>query len=231
MGKKKKVTYELRTTSTRNSPHWSSYTKDKEDFLCWAVKALNVFCAIAPEVNLLEIARLWSHPSRALIVHHNCMTQASGKSANALLRSIFNEIRWALDRGEEKLAQALVLSESCFTAYFLNDTKSVVSFLESFTSWPALDDDDLERMKASTTLRNVFAGTNTCASFAQNIEAAKNKVSMVNYLLLPPWLLQGNTVRLHRSLAIVEVTIVEKSVGTKHIIRLRSGHTFRVSNK
>ena len=50
---------------------------------------------------------------------------------------------------------------------------------------------------------------------------------MVHYLLLPPWLLQGNIDRLHKSLAIVELTLVEKGVGTTRVIRLRSGHTFR----
>ncbi len=79
------------------------------EFLTWAVGCLSVFCAITPNVNLLEIAKLWAHPSRAPIVHQNCSTgKASGKSANALLRSIFNEIRYALDKGQDNLARALV---------------------------------------------------------------------------------------------------------------------------
>lgn len=223
-----KVTYELRTTSARNAPHMQSCAQEKEEFLSWAVKGLSVFCAITPNVNLLEIAKLWAHPSRALIVHQNCSTgQASGKSANALLRSIFNEIRYALDKGQDNLARALILSEACFTAFFLNSTNDVVKFLESFKSWPDLDDDDLSKLRSSTALKNVFAGTNTCTSFCQNVEAVKTRVGMVRYLLLPPWLLQSNTERLHKSLKIVEIHFIEKGTGTKHIVRLRSGHTFK----
>ena len=192
------------------------------------MKGLSVFCAITTNVNLLEVARLWSHPSRSPVVHQNCSTgQASGKSANALLRSIFNEIRYALDRGEDNLARALILSEACFTAFFLNGTHDVVTFLESFTSWPDLNENDLEKMRSSSVLKNVFAGTNTCTSLAQNVEAVKTRVGMVRYLLLPPWLLQSNTERLHRSLEIVEINFIEKGVGTEHVVRLRSGHTFK----
>ena len=228
MGKSRKVTYELRTTSARNSPHMQSFAQEKEEFLGWAVKGLSVFCKITPNINLLEVARLWAHPSRAPVVHQNCISsQSSGKSANALLRSIFNEIRLALDRGEENLARALILSEACFTAYFLNDTKVVVDFLESFKTWPDLDEDDLNLLRSSTTLKNVFAGTNTGHSLSQNIAAVRTRVGMVNYLLLPPWLLQSNTERLHKSLQIVVINFFEKGVGTKHIIRLRSGHTFK----
>ena len=90
-----KVTYELRTTSARNAPHMQSCAQEKEEFLSWAVKGLSVFCAITPNVNLLEIAKLWAHPSRALIVHQNCSTgQASGKSANALLAA--SSMRFAM---------------------------------------------------------------------------------------------------------------------------------------
>lgn len=234
MGKSRKVTYELRTTSARNTPHIQSCAQEKEEFLSWAVKGLSVFCFLSelengPNVNLLEIAKLWSHPSRAPIVHQNCSTgKASGKSANALLRSIFNEIRYALDKGQDNLARALILSEACFTSYFLNSTNDVVKFLESFKSWPELDEDDISKLRSSTALKNVFAGTNTCTSLSQNVEAVKNRVSMVRYLLLPPWLLQSNTVKLHSSLAIVEISFIEKGTGTKHIVRLRSGHTFKV---
>lgn len=222
------MTYELRTTSARNSPHIQSCAQEKEEFLSWAVKGLSVFCAITPNVNLLEIAKLWAHPSRAPIVHQNCSTgQASGKSANALLRSIFNEIRYALDRGEDNLARALILSEACFTAFFLNSTNDVVKFLESFHSWPELDENDLDKLRSSTALKNIFQGTNTCTSLCQNVEAVKTRVGMVRYLLLPPWLLQTSKERLHKSLEIVEINFIEKGVGTKHIVRLRSGHTFK----
>ena len=179
-------------------------------------------------MSLLDIANFWAHTSRASIVSRNCSTgQASGKSANALLRSIFNEIRYALDRGEESLARALILSEACFTAYFLNSTNDVVKFLESFNSWPDLNKDDLDKLKNSNMLKNIFQGTNTCISFSQNIEAVKTRVGMVRYLLLPPWLLQSNQERLHSSLEIVEINFKEKGVGTNHIVRLRSGHSFR----
>eukprot|EP00574_Skeletonema_japonicum_P007120 CAMPEP_0201726926 /NCGR_PEP_ID=MMETSP0593-20130828/10527_1 /ASSEMBLY_ACC=CAM_ASM_000672 /TAXON_ID=267983 /ORGANISM="Skeletonema japonicum, Strain CCMP2506" /LENGTH=492 /DNA_ID=CAMNT_0048218521 /DNA_START=79 /DNA_END=1554 /DNA_ORIENTATION=- len=228
MGKSRKVTYELRTASARNTPHIQSCAQEKEEFLTWAVGCLSVFCAITPNVNLLEIAKLWAHPSRAPIVHQNCSTgKASGKSANALLRSIFNEIRYALDKGQDNLARALILSEACFTAFFLNSSNDVVKFLESFKSWPDLDEDDLSKLRSSTVLKNVFAGTNTCTSLSQNVEAVKNKVGMVRYLLLPPWLLQSNTERLHRSLEIAEINFIEKGIGTKHIVRLRCGHTFK----
>lgn len=228
MGKSRKVTYELRTTSRNNpSSNWSNSLKDKEQFLSWATKSLAVFCNISPEINLLDIAKLWNHTSRAVVVHQNCTAQASGKSANALLRSVFNEIRYALDRGDETLAKSLILSEACFTAYFLNDTKTVVEFLETFDSWPCLTDEDIDKMKQQTSLKNVFHGTNTCESFSQNILATRSRVTMVHYLLLPPWLLQGSVERLHKSLAIVELTLVEKGVGTTRVIRLRSGHTFR----
>ena len=167
------VTYELRTTSTaKKSPHIQSCAQEKEEFLSWAVKGLTVFCAVRPELGLLDIANFWAHGSRASIVSRNCSTgQASGKSANALLRSIFNEIRYALDRGEESLARALILSEACFTAYFLNSTNDVVKFLESFNSWPDLNKEDLDKLKNSNMLKNIFQGTNTCMSFSQNIEA------------------------------------------------------------
>lgn len=192
------------------------------------MKGLSVFCAITPHINLLEVAKLWAHPSRAPVVHQNCNSfQSSGKSANALLKSIFNEIRYALDRGEVNLARSLILSEACFTSYFLNNTTVLVEFLESFKTWPELDADEIEKMRSSTTLKNVFAGTSTCASLAQNIESVQNRVGMVRYLLLPPWLLQCNSEKLHKSLEIVEIEFVEKGVGTKHIVRLRSGHTFR----
>jgi hypothetical protein len=140
---------------------------------------------------------------------------------------MFNEIRYALDRGEVNLARSLILSEACFTSYFLNNTTVLVEFLESFKTWPELDADEIEKMRSSTTLKNVFAGTSTCASLAQNIESVQNRVGMVRYLLLPPWLLQCNSEKLHKSLEIVEIEFVEKGVGTKHIVRLRSGHTFR----
>ena len=144
--------------------------------------------------------------------------------------SCFKEVRFALDRGEQSLAKALILSEGCFTAFFLNSSRDVVRFLEQFQSWPELTEDDLEKMRSSSQLKNVFAGTSTCFSLSQNIISSKTRVGISSYLLLPPWLMQSNCERLHQSLAICEVKFNNKNGGddnTSYTVRLRSGHTFK----